>query len=79
MGWLTCHPKHSTSTKQAKKNETAAGVALVLTAAVGFTGCVIHQLLGEEGLPWEGPALPADELHKLQTLEFSSPPQGCFF
>ena len=33
-----------------KKNETAAGVALVLTAAVGFTGCVSHQLLGEEGV-----------------------------
>ena len=56
MGWLTCHPKHSTSTKQAKKNETAAGVALVLTAAVGFTGCVSHQLLGEEGV---------GELHQL--------------
>ena len=28
------HPKHPTSTKQAKKNETAAGVALVLVAAV---------------------------------------------
>ena len=35
---------------KAKKNETAAGVALVLAAAVGFTMCVGHQLLGEEVL-----------------------------
>ena len=30
------HPKHPTSTKQSKKNETAAGVALVLAAAVAL-------------------------------------------
>ena len=47
----TCHPKHSTGTKQSqKKNETAAGVALVLAAAVSFAMCVGHQLLGEEVL-----------------------------
>ena len=33
-----------------KINETAAGVALVLAAAVGFAMCVGHQLLGEEVL-----------------------------
>ena len=33
-----------------KKNETAAGVALVLATAVGFTIHVDHKLLGEEGV-----------------------------
>ena len=42
-------PKHPTSTKQAK-NETAAGVALVLATAVGFTMHIDHKLLGEEGV-----------------------------
>ena len=37
-----------TGTKQSKKNETAAGVALVLAAAVSITMRVGHQLLGEE-------------------------------
>ena len=49
FGLATCHPKHSTGTKQSKKNETAAGVAPVLAAAVGFTMCVGHQLFGKEG------------------------------
>ena len=35
---------------KAKKNETAAGVTLVLATAVGFAMCVGHQLLGEEVL-----------------------------
>ena len=33
-----------------QKNETTAGVALVLAAAVGFTMHVDHKLLGEEGV-----------------------------
>ena len=33
-----------------QKNETTAGVALVLAAAVGFTMHVGHKLLGEEGV-----------------------------
>ena len=49
MGWQTCHPKHSTSTKQAKKNEVTAGVAQVAAAVTNFTMCVGHQLLGKEG------------------------------
>ena len=50
FGLAACHPKHSTGTKQAKKNETAAGVALVFVAAVNFTMNAGHQLLGEEVL-----------------------------
>ena len=48
MGWQTCHPKHSTSTKQAKKNEATAGVALVAVAVTDFTMYAGHQLLEEE-------------------------------
>ena len=50
MGWQFATQSTQLAQNKAKKNETAAGVALVLAAAVGFTMCVGHQLLGEEGV-----------------------------
>ena len=46
FGLAISHPKHSTFTRQ---NETAAGVALVKAAAVGFTMHADHRLLEDEG------------------------------
>ena len=49
MGWqLATQSTQLVQNKQ--KNETTAGVALVLAAAVGFTMHVGHKLLGEEGV-----------------------------
>ena len=48
LGWQLATQSTQLAQNKAKKNETAAGVALVLAAAVGFTMHVGHQLLGEE-------------------------------
>ena len=50
MGWQLATQSTQLAQNKAKKNETAAGVAQALAAAVGFTMHVGHKLLGEEGV-----------------------------
>ena len=45
-----CATQSTQLVQNKQKNETAAGVALVLATAVGFTMHVDHKLLGEEGV-----------------------------
>ena len=65
LGWQLATQSTQLAQNKAKKNETAAGVALVLAAAVGFTMHVGHQLLGEEdeGQPQLSPQCRIGDRH----------------